>query len=57
MPDDNAMTPTEQARVQAVIDSGHPRRMRRPDGRELLIAGHLIPSRLERGYELTEETS
>lgn len=54
MTDPSAMTPAEQARVAAVIDSYRPRRMRRPDGRELLMSGDLIPSRLAAGYVLTD---
>lgn len=55
MTDESAMTTEQQAHVQDVIDRGHPRRMRRPDGRELLIAGHLVPSRLAAGYEIVQE--
>lgn len=33
MIDESAMTPEQQARVDAVVKSAYPRRMRRPDGR------------------------
>lgn len=49
------MTPAERARVLACIEAQKPRRMRRPDGRELKISGDLIPSRLKAGYVLIDE--
>lgn len=55
MQDPNEMTPAERARVIACIDAQRPRRMRRPDGRELTISGDLVPSRLEAGYVLIDE--
>lgn len=53
--DPNEMTPAERARVIACIDAQRPRRMRRPDGRELTVSGDLVPSRLEAGYVLINE--
>lgn len=56
MQDLDQMTDAERARVAACIEAQRPRRMRRPDGRELTVSGDLVESRIQAGYVLIDES-